>query len=43
MAPQKWRKHYMLNNNNEILEATETYADQINTPVNVVSKTKMLI
>lgn len=45
MALQKWRKCYMGNNNNNniILEVTETYADQINTPINVVPKTKMLI
>lgn len=30
----------MGNNNNKTLEATETYADQINTPLNVVPKIK---
>ena len=33
----------MGNNNNKMLEATETYDDQINTPSNVVPKIKKLI
>lgn len=38
---RKFKSYMGTSNNNKILEATETYVDHINTPINVVPKTEI--